>query len=148
MSSSTPKPVIQHYLVGVDGSPQSQQAFQYALSLGPPGGSVLFLVAAIHSPLIVMSEPDERAALIEQERLRLSQCTSEMAEQATFLNKIVHTIVEVGEPLSVLLSYARQHRVDHIIVGHRSKGALEQLMLGSVAKGVVDGAQCTVTVIR
>jgi len=53
-----------------------------------------------------------------------------------------------GHPVEELLDLAGRIKADHIVVGHRSKGMFERLLMGSVAKRVVDFARCTVTVVR
>lgn len=139
---------MKHFLVGVDGSTPSHQAFQYALTVINPAIAELSLVGAVHSPMIVMADPEERGALIQAEQARLTELVEGMREDAVKRGIQTHALVTVGEPLGVLLNYAHRERVDHIVVGHRSKSPLAQLMIGSVAKGIVDGAPCTVTVIR
>lgn len=137
-----------HCLVGVDGSPLSQKAFQTALSLVQAPSSVLSLVGVVHSAEIVMAEPDEKAQLINQETQRLQGVIDGLMPIAQASHVHVKAEVLVGDPIASLLTFARSHQVDHIVVGHRRVSSLTQWLLGSVAKGVVDGASCTVTVVR
>ena len=56
--------------------------------------------------------------------------------------------VLVGKVADQLVSYAKQHAVDLIAIGHRSRGRLAGLLIGSVAKDVIDSAPCPVLVVR
>jgi len=140
--------------VGIDGSTLSQKAFRSALELVAHAGGKISAVAVIHSPAIVMAEPENRQALIDAERSRLSDALSACVDQSsshadsTHAEIEVHTEILEGEPVPTLLRFAKQNGVNHILLGHRSKGPIETLLMGSVAKAIVDGATCSVTVVR
>lgn len=53
-----------------------------------------------------------------------------------------------GSPAEQIVEAAESHGCDPIILGHRGKGGLETLLLGSVAKDVIDRAHCSVMVVR
>jgi serine/threonine protein kinase len=55
--------------------------------------------------------------------------------------------VVAGEAGTAIVEYARQHVVDHIILGARGSSALRRF-LGSVSSKVAAQAACTVTVVR
>jgi len=148
MSESKPHPPFKHCLVGVDGSELSCKAFHTACDLIANGSVTVSVVAVVHSPLIVMSEGLEREALIEHETSRLQAVLHHITQQASLPNALIETKVLTGEPVRTLLDYANAHRVDHIVIGHRSTQSITQWLLGSVAKGVIDGAKCTVTITR
>jgi nucleotide-binding universal stress UspA family protein len=59
----------------------------------------------------------------------------------------VSKFIEVGKPIDVILSIAKQERIDLIIVGARGVGALRELMLGSVSHRVVTHAASSVLVV-
>lgn len=154
MPSSAPTEQPHHCLVGIDGSTLSQKAFRSAVELIAHAGGKISAVAVIHSPAIVLAEPENRQALIEAERSRLSDVLSACVNPSSSLAGSiqagieVHTEILEGEPVPTLLRFAKQNGVNHIVLGHRSKGPLESLLMGSVAKAIVDGAACTVTVVR
>jgi nucleotide-binding universal stress UspA family protein len=56
--------------------------------------------------------------------------------------------VLVGNVAEQIVSYARQQSIDIIAIGHRSRGRLAGLLVGSVAKQVIDAAPCCVLVVR
>jgi eukaryotic-like serine/threonine-protein kinase len=61
--------------------------------------------------------------------------------------RITYHVLESTDPASQLIDYARNNRVDHIVIGARGNSALRRY-LGSVSSRVVAEAPCTVTVVR
>lgn len=47
-----------------------------------------------------------------------------------------------------MVRYAKQHAVDHIVVGYRGHTLFERWLIGSVARQVIAYAPCAVTVVR
>lgn len=58
------------------------------------------------------------------------------------------TLVEVGDPATVILDAARNHECDLIVVGTSDKGWWSRLFEGSVSDAVVHHARCPVLVVR
>lgn len=135
-------------MVGVDGSRQANRAFEHALNLADWSGAELQAVAVVHGPDIEMAEPDERQDLVARSRQRLQAVLDELRDKAASRNIELNVRISEGHPVEKLLELAWSESFDHIVVGHRSKGLFEQLLMGSVAKRVVDFARCTVTVVR
>lgn len=61
--------------------------------------------------------------------------------------RVTHHVLEGVDPAALLVDYARNNRVDHIVIGARGSSALRQY-LGSVSAEVVARAPCSVTVVR
>ena len=61
--------------------------------------------------------------------------------------RITYHVIEAVDPAAALIEYARNSRVDHIVMGARGASPLRRL-LGSVSAKVVAEAPCTVTVVR
>jgi nucleotide-binding universal stress UspA family protein len=53
-----------------------------------------------------------------------------------------------GKPAEEIVELAGTDGCDTIVVGHRGLGGLQSLLLGSVAKHVIDHAPCSVLVVR
>jgi len=62
-------------------------------------------------------------------------------------DRITYHVLEGTDPARLIIDYARQNRVDHIVVGARGASMLRRY-LGSVSAHVVAEAPCTVTVVR
>jgi len=134
--------------VGIDGSQQARKAFVHALELSQCFGASLHAVAVIYGPDIEMAEPEEREQLIHHYRQRFDSEFEQLHEQARGADLEVEFHVLEGHPVESLLEFSWQGDFDHIVVGHRRKGMFERLLMGSVARQVVDLARCSVTVVR
>lgn len=53
-----------------------------------------------------------------------------------------------GHAADEIVDIARRGEYGMIVVGHRGRGGLRSLLLGSVAKQVIDHAPCSVLVVR
>lgn len=135
-------------LVGIDGSPQGDHAFAFALELADNTQGRLHCCAVVYGPDIEMAEATEREALVERKRQRMRQHLDGLVERGSRAGFPPEIHLLEGHPVEKLLELSRRENIDHIVVGHRSKGLFEQLLMGSVAKRVVDFARCTVTVVR
>lgn len=62
--------------------------------------------------------------------------------------KEVKFTVEVGNPSSEILDYAKSHNVDLIVIPSSGKAGLSRFFMGSVAEKVVRFSHCPVLVIR
>ena len=61
--------------------------------------------------------------------------------------RMTYHVFESADTASALVDYARNNRIDHIVMGARGSSPLRRL-LGSVSAKVVAEAPCTVTVVR
>lgn len=62
-------------------------------------------------------------------------------------DRITYHVLEGTDPGGLVIEYARNNRVDHVIIGARGNSALRRY-LGSVSARVVAEASCSVTVVR
>ena len=67
---------------------------------------------------------------------------------ATGLSQPVTCEVVVASAAEAIVSFARGSAIDLIAIGHVGHGRLGSLVLGSVAKRVIDTAPCPVLVVR
>lgn len=61
--------------------------------------------------------------------------------------RITYHVLEGTDSAAALVEYARNNRIDHIVMGARGSSPLRRF-LGSVSAQVVAEAPCTVTVVR
>jgi nucleotide-binding universal stress UspA family protein len=139
-------------LVPTDFSDACGLALTYAKDLAQRCGSALHLLHVVTdadvSPgteaLWGFSETEVQGRWVHEATAKLDGlCSAE--EQAAFP---VRTAVEIGAPSDGILRYADEHRVNLIVMGTRGRGAVEQLLLGSVAAEVVRRAPCPVLTVR
>jgi nucleotide-binding universal stress UspA family protein len=60
----------------------------------------------------------------------------------------VDVVIVDKAPVRAVLGEAERFGADAIIVGWRGHGAVRRLLMGSVSRGVVRGAQCAVLIVR
>lgn len=73
---------------------------------------------------------------IQQERAEAETHAFERFLQARFSQPVLHAIRR-GEPAAVIIDEAREHKADLIVLGHRRRGFVENLFVGSVASAVL-----------
>jgi len=139
-----------HVLVPLDGSPLSEDALAYALSVFGCQVTVLNVVTPLDAGMSeggVLELRDERT---EPARRRADRLIERARSRAAAEGRTIESAVEAGDPAETILSYADRHDVDHIAIGGHGddpNGLLERL-LGTVATTVVAEAPITVTVVR
>ncbi len=129
-------------LVGVDGSPNSAKAIDWAISFAHSGDTVILLSA--WSPIVVPAEMataytfDDTGArnVLEAESKRVSQIAANRG-----VSLAQH--FENNDPRNALLSTS----CDMIVVGSRGHGGVMGLLLGSVADYVSRHAKVPVVIV-
>ena len=131
-----------------------------------PGHETLRHALAVAVRRALTTEPNARLACVNI--LKIARLTLDKMEDAQGRNphlarlielkhwareipiapdRITYHVLESTDPAGQLVDYARNNRVDHIIIGARASSALRRY-LGSVSARVVAEAPCTVTVVR
>lgn len=134
-------------VVGLDNSPHSRAALRYALDAA----------ARYECELVAMQvweyvEPAPIVPPLEHELVELRDETLRgLAEQLSgcteaYPNVPVRRIAQRGHPVAELAASSEEARL--LVVGHRGRGGFAGLLLGSVAMGVLNRAQCPVAVVR
>jgi nucleotide-binding universal stress UspA family protein len=135
---------MRHVLAGYDGSPASEAAVEFAADLARHFDAELHVLAVVRPP--EFADDVETEAVIEQAQEHLAALLAPLPARLPAAK--VHTSSEVGHPAEKIVTYAEQHRIAHIVVGHRGHAMLDRWLLGSVARRVVAHAPCAVTVVR
>lgn len=140
---------LMRILVPVDGSSVSEEAVRLASTLAALSGAVLDVLHVSYFD----SETDalEVSWLPESVTAPTGPVTQALFDRA---RELVDEGVTAeyhrctGTPADVILSFAKDHDVDFIVMGSRRMDALHAALLGSVSKAVLDGAACPVTVVK
>jgi nucleotide-binding universal stress UspA family protein len=141
--------MLKRILVAFDGSPQSYQAFDFALEVSKlcPGAAPEIIVLSV-------AQPPEPADIVEVEAIidSVTQHYEELfrglREKAKERNLEIKTEVVVGHPADQIVRYAKDNEIDQIIMGQKGKSKIETWLLGSVSKRVSTYAPCTVTIVK
>ena len=134
-------------LVGCDFSPDSDLAFQHALSLAQEFEADLHLVHVI--------EPSVSSELLKPDKTLSAEIQRGLHQR--FTEKLITMIPEEarnwctpetrileGQPYEALVRYAETNAMDMIVLGVRGHGLVKTLLLGSTTDRVVRHTACPV----
>jgi len=135
-------------LVGVDGSPESRRAVEQAIDLAAATGARMTIAHVVSPPAALA--PD--APYFERWDFAVREQAGKLVEDVAALCRkggiAVETATPVGNPGETLASMASQPDIDLVVVGHRGRGAISRVLLGSVADRVVQISPKSVLVAR
>ncbi|HUJ29432.1 MAG TPA: universal stress protein [Myxococcales bacterium] len=137
-------------LVGVDGSPESKQAAEFAAQLARPLHAELLLEFVAPRPVPFGPEP-YAVGLAEwemAEREYGNAVLREMANRCAEGGLKVSTRFDSGGPAETLAEVATKEKADLVVVGHRGRGAVKRMLLGSVADRLAQISPKPVLVFR
>jgi nucleotide-binding universal stress UspA family protein len=131
-------------VVGVDGSPASLGALEWAVRQASLTGAVVEAVTAWHFPAAVGGYPiiDQTDWEANAQAIQDLAVKEALGDEATSL---VRRIAQ-GHPVRVLLAAAAEAEL--LVVGSRGHGGFTGMLLGSVSEHVVAHSPCAVVVIR
>jgi nucleotide-binding universal stress UspA family protein len=151
--------IMTHVLIATDGSEQSLKAARYLRSLLDPASLEKISVVAVVRPLAAVpfaSDFGEEEHAAQQAgdpggysfHQAAQQVVERVAEELRGMTPNVETIVRGGAPADQIIRVADEVEADLIVIGGRGKGAMEAIVLGSVAYRVLHHAPCPVLVTR
>ncbi len=138
---------LKKILVGCDFSPDSDLAFQHALSLAQEFEASLHLVHVIEPSVYKdLSKPDNTIGEEIQQGLhdRLTEKLIGMVPEEARNWCTPTTRILEGQPYEELGRYAKTEDMDMIVLGVRGHGLVKTLFLGSTTDRVVRQAPCPV----
>jgi len=141
-----------HVLVPVDGSAQSEKAFEYVLNEIPEPEITLIHVS---NPVNLMRYGDDEYLDVEgyqkevkRQRGRDEAMLEDYRETATACGIETKRILTTGMPARRILETVEANDIDHIVMGSRGRSGVKRVLFGSVAETVTRRASIPVTIIR
>jgi nucleotide-binding universal stress UspA family protein len=137
------------FLVGVDGSPESEMAGKKAIELAKALGARLLLAHVSHDESATAAAYAAAAGvanLIEHDYAPALLAQAERECRAAGVS--AETSSDEGPVADTLAAIAEREKVDMVIVGHRGRGAVTRALLGSVADRLVQVCHTPVLVVR
>jgi nucleotide-binding universal stress UspA family protein len=132
-------------VVGIDGSEESRRAIACAARIAKATHARLILVHAV-------APPGEPASVLPGfswwEQAAQDAGEKFAAEEAARVDGACEMVVRIERPSSLLHEVAEERDADLIVVGHRGRGAVQQLLLGSTAAEVLGGSRRPALVVR
>ncbi|MXM64650.1 universal stress protein [Streptomyces sp. HUCO-GS316] len=129
-----------YLVVGVDGSPRSAAAVDFAFEAAALRGALLRAVYAWHPPRLGLLDED---AEVQECRRVLSETVAGRIAMHPGV-ELRHEVVR-GHPVQVLTE-ASEHALG-LVVGTRGHGGFTGMLLGSVSQGVLHHARCPVITV-
>ncbi len=145
-------------IVGVDGSPVSKLAVDWAAHNAAMRNTALTVVHIQESPLLTNGAADPMLApipmlpahleLLENQGREILDDALKTVEASTKQAGPINVNTEsmTGSPVSTLVDLSKN--AEMVVVGGRDLGRLDRLLLGSVTTGLVHHAHCPVAVIH
>jgi len=141
--------MAKHILVPYDGSDPSKRAFETACELSTLYNANITVITCL--PIHSHVDPVMATAYLETLKIQKEEAMKTMKELEPKLKKLNKYKTDVLEAISipdVLLSYAKSHNVDLIVIGSRGLGGFKKLLLGSVASTVSQHSECPVLIVK
>jgi nucleotide-binding universal stress UspA family protein len=142
-------PLSNIVLVGVDGSPQSGDALNYAVAEASRRGAQLRVVSAYFPEYSAHGHTEPVSASEAAIEVDVEAHTRQMVDEALagdLTKPPVDIVVAAGPAAGVLIDMSRE--VDVLVVGRRGRGGFASMLLGSVGMQCVLHAHCSVIVVR
>jgi len=140
------RPVV----VGVDGTPVSSAAVEFAFRMASLRGAPLTLLHATWdlreqaAPVADLRSYAEKVNLSEDEERLVAETVAGLCEK--YPDVAVTESYRRGEPVRRLVEASREASL--VVVGSRGRRLLATTLLGSVSRGVAERAYCPVAVVR
>jgi nucleotide-binding universal stress UspA family protein len=143
---------IKTILVPTDFSEPAAAALNYGRTLAAQFGATLHVVHVVEDLMLkaitaegfVSYMPDLQRELEEAARTRLDAVVAGQGAGA----RIVPTIITSNAAADAIATYAKDARVDVIVIGTHGRSGVSRLLLGSVAERVVRTAPCPVLTVH
>ncbi len=167
---------LKKILVGCDFSPDSQLAFDHALSLAQEFQTQLYLAHVVRpseqielsaSDYIKIQEDGDYTNWTRSEYLELKKkaTNEDLKNKKTLFHHFEKQLLDMvpedcrnwctpitvlleGQPYKELTDYAVQKEVDMIVIGVHGHSLLERFIVGSTTDRVISQASCPVLVVR
>lgn len=142
---------FKNILIPYDGSDFSKRAFKTALDLAVKYDAELTIITCIDIHYSGTWYQDNRISdqnfnrLYKTAKAEIEKLNSEARKYRITLDS---KILESPQIVKTIIDYVKSHSIDLIVMGSHGRKGLDKLILGSVANGVLQRANCPVLVIR
>jgi nucleotide-binding universal stress UspA family protein len=136
---------MKRILIAFDGSENSYKAVEFTKNLinnlkeKPETIELISVIQVIDLP-----EIPENQSLISYYKKYYKEKHEEIIKE----NLEFKSVILIGNVANEIINYSKEHKVDLIVVGKTGKSKLEQFLLGSVSKKIVDHAQTNVLIVN
>lgn len=145
-------PMYDDILIATDGSQPAQKALEHAARLSATVGAKLHVLCVVQtgfSPAGPEYPTQAYADLVEARRQTAQELVDHLVEDLLADGlKAIGYVREGKRASEKIVETARFEEVDLIVIGTHGRSGLQRFLLGSVAEGVLRGAEVPVLAIR
>jgi nucleotide-binding universal stress UspA family protein len=134
-------------VVGVDGSPGSRGALEFAAREAAAHGGKLLLLSAWEVPAAVLSGGGVPADVYDNFEAEARKVAGEAGARARELAPAVEVETRTVEAHAGNALVDESRAADLIVIGRRGHGGLTDFLLGSISHQVADHARCPVVIV-
>ena len=144
---------LKKVLVATDFSEPSDAALAYGRELARTFGASLTVLHIVDN-ILTRAYGAEGVVLADPELQREIETSAQRQVDALLFDEdrkmfgAVGLVITSNSPSAAIVTYARDASVDLIVMGTHGRGAIAQLLMGSVAERVVRIAPCPVLTVR
>jgi len=136
-------------LAAIDGSIPADRAVEHLVRLAKNGTPIEVLLLNVQPEFATWQTHGMAQEVMVAHRHELGQRAAEIAERLLQSASIHHELrVETGDAAETITRVAKEQGSDLIVMGTRGMGAIENLVIGSVAYKVVHLARAPVTLVK
>jgi len=145
---------IRKILVPIDGSEHSIKAAKYATRIAKVDNAELFFIHVI-TPGIPYGYATPAASTVHQYDEEIKDKINSWFDEVRNIAKNegirdvkTDIFVDVKSVIESILDHATSKEIDLIVVGTKGRTGLKRLLMGSIANGIVQHAQCPVLLVK
>ncbi|MGI5272441.1 universal stress protein [Nonomuraea sp. CA-218870] len=142
----TRRPTYGQVVVGVDDSAECRPALAYAFEQAALRGGTLRVVHACRPPVQALGAGFPLD--LEEDRAAREEMVQALLKPFVQKHPDVTVIRDFPRKEAVEALVAVSEETDLLVVGSHGRGAMSSALLGSVSRGVLHRARCTVAVVR
>lgn len=149
-------PPLRRILVATDGSPPSQLAVAWARRIGVATWSRVVAVSVLWPSDVAehfvgasgLPRVPGTPNVFKEQEARAQAALADASAELRGAGVEHETLLTEGTPAARITRLAEEQRADLVIVGSHGAGAVDRLLLGSVAEGVKNHARCSVLLAK
>ncbi|HEY1763023.1 MAG TPA: universal stress protein [Acidimicrobiales bacterium] len=138
--------VFRRLLVGFDGSSEARYALRIARSLASDLGGEVHVLTVV-TPRAHAETDEERLAMFEEERIRLTETLSTVQPVNGRDGPPISHVIYHDDPAEALAAFALEHGFDLVVVGTHGRDQIMHRGVGRSLEALIRSHNCPVLVV-
>jgi nucleotide-binding universal stress UspA family protein len=140
-------------LLPIDDSKFSEAAIQAVIAQAHSKDTEVRILHVVEPPSLLVARDmtgyDATLEAVWDEETKQAQAlVAKTAERLRSHGIKVTTVVQQGEPKSLIIDASEEWHADLIVLGSHGRKALDRFLLGSVSEAIARHARCSVEIVR